>query len=158
MSGLGLSALVSIAVLCFALCSMFIFAIRRPYILQMALRSLKGHKKMNAALLCAACVSTTVISGSLIAGDSLRESISEAVYENLGEVDEIVTSSGLFNASIIERLRNDQGLMSSIDEIAPLIHLQGLAENPDTSATTKSVNIMGIDEGFLNFGKLISSD
>jgi putative ABC transport system permease protein len=154
MSGLGLGAQISLVLLLLSICVMFVIGMKRPFVLRMAFRFLKSHFKMNMALLSAACVSTTVITGSLIAGDSLKESITEAVYENLGEVDEIVTSGTLFNTSIVQGLKEEAGLMDLVDHISPIIHISGIAVNPDTNARTQKASIIGIDGGFFEFGDL----
>jgi ABC-type lipoprotein release transport system permease subunit len=158
MSGLGMGALIAISVLMGMVVLMLIMGLRKPYIMRMALRSLTRHKKMNLALVSATCISTTVICGSLIAGDSLSASITDAVFENLGEVDEIVISNRLFDTSIINRISQNATLSNEIDHISPLIHMQAIAENTETSARTRSATIIGFDPGFLDFGTLYSKD
>jgi ABC-type lipoprotein release transport system permease subunit len=158
MSGLGMGALVALVVLVGLVVLMMVMGLRKPFIMRMAIRSLSRHKKMNLALVSATCISTTVICGSLIAGDSLSASITDAVFENLGEVDEVVSSNRLFDTSIIDRLKQDPELMDETDHISPLILMQGIAENSQTKARTRSANIIGFDPGFIDFGKFYSLD
>jgi hypothetical protein len=152
MSGLGTFALIIISIFIVIMISITILGGKKPYLLTIAIRSLKGHFNMNMALLCATCVATTVITGSLIAGDSLKESIEVAAYENLQEVDEVVTTDGLFNESIVSRLKDNSELMDQVDHLAPLIYLKGSAEHPQTGARTQKANIIGFDPDFLDFG------
>ncbi len=155
---LGLPALISLTFFLLLVGIMLLSSIKKPYIITSAVRFLRSHAKMNMALICAACVSTIVITGSLIAGDSLRESITDAVYDNLGGVDEIITSDNLFNGSIVVRLAENESLMGVVDRISPLIYMKGVAESPSTGARTRTANIIGFDQSFLGFGTLISVD
>jgi ABC-type antimicrobial peptide transport system permease subunit len=126
--------------------------------MRIALRNLRGLSKMNLALLSATCVSTIVITGSLIAGDSLRESITNAAYENLSEVDEIATSYRLLNASVLTGLSEDESFMDEVDHLSPLIHMRGIVEDPTTGARTQTAYVIGFDYTFLAFGDMISLD
>jgi ABC-type lipoprotein release transport system permease subunit len=158
MSGLGLGAQIALALLIALVVLMLLFGIRKSYILRMAVKSLKRHKKMNMALLSATCISTTVIVGSLIAGDSLSASITDAVFDNLGEVDEVVISNRLFDTAIIDRLNDDSTLMESVDLLSPIIHMQGIAENSQTKARTRTATIIGFEPGFFDFGEMVYTD
>ncbi|MEE9150914.1 MAG: hypothetical protein V3U20_03670, partial [Thermoplasmata archaeon] len=156
MSDLGLGAIITLIILLLLLVILLLFSLRRPSVINIAVRNLRGFTKMNLALLSATCVSTIVITGSLIAGDSLRESITNAAYDNLSEVDEIVTSDKLFNGSILDGLAQNDALMEEVDHLAPLIQMRGIVENPQTGARTRTANIIGFDDAFLGFGNLIS--
>jgi ABC-type lipoprotein release transport system permease subunit len=158
MSGLGLGALITLIILLLLLGIIVLFSLKQPSVISIAVRNLKGFTKMNLALLSATCVSTIVITGSLIAGDSLRESITNAAYDNLSEVDEIITSDKLFNDSIANRLAGDEALTEKVDHISPLIHMRGIAENPSTGTRTRTAYIIGFDQAFLDFGDMISTD
>ncbi|UCE73161.1 MAG: ABC transporter permease [Methanomassiliicoccales archaeon] len=158
MSGLGLGALVSLVFFLVIVVIMLVMGMMRPHTIDIALRNFKSRIKMNMALICAACISTMVICGSLIAGDSLSESITDAVYDNLSEVDEVVPADSLFNGSILDGLSENESLTASTDHMAALIHMEGIAENPETGSRTRKANIIGFDEAFLDFGSLISAD
>jgi ABC-type antimicrobial peptide transport system permease subunit len=158
MNGLGLEALISLIIFLLLVGIILLFGIKRPYTINIAIRNLRGLTKMNLALISATCVSTIVITGSLIAGDSLTGSIRDAAYENLSEVDEIVTSDKLFNESILERLAGNGVLMEEVDHLSPLIHMRGIVENPSTGTRTRTAHIIGFDDAFLGFGDLISTD
>jgi len=158
MSDLGLCAMIFLLIFLLLLGILFYLTVKKPFSLGIAYGYLKRNMKMNLALMSAACVSTIVICGSLIAGDSLRESITNAAYENLGEVDEIITSDRLFNASLVDGLSQDGALMESVDHLAPLIYLNGIAENPRTGTRSRNANIIGFEDSFLKFGTLKSID
>jgi len=152
----GPGALISLILFLLMTGMIFLALLRQPFIIQIALRFLRGHTKMNAVFICASCISTVVITGSLIAGDSLKGSITHAAYDNLGEVDEIVTSDRLFNGSLVDRLAENESLMAKVDHIAPLIHLQGFAENPTTGTRTRNARFIGFDQSYLDLGELVS--
>ncbi len=158
MTGPGPEALLSLAFLFLVLVAMGCFLFRKPFLAVMVLRLLRGHARSNLALLCAACISTAVISGALATGDSLEESIQGAAYDNLGEVDEVISSETLFNASLLDRLEANRSLMKDVDHLGELIYVAGTAENAGTGARTLDARIIGFDEDFLDFGKLVSRD
>ena len=128
----------------------------QTYIMKLAMRFLKGHSKMNTMFICASCICSMVITGSLIAGDSLRVSITHAAYANLGEVDEVITSDSIFNESLMDRISMDKELMEQVDHVAPLLLFHGFAENPSTGTIMRDTGIIGFDGSFLAFGGLMS--
>jgi ABC-type lipoprotein release transport system permease subunit len=156
----GLETIAIILFVCFLIITILIFflGMLKPHIMIIALRYIKGHMRANLALMAAACVATAVITGSLIAGDSLERSITEAAYDNLGEVDLIVTSDNLFNISIAQKLLVDTTLTQEIDGLAPVIHVVGVVSNPDTGAKARRVNILGFDSQFFEFGDMFAPD
>lgn len=158
MVGLGTIALFLLMLSLLTAGSVLILCKRRTYLIAIAVRLLKGHRNSNLALTCAACVSTIVVTGSFIAGDSLRESITNAVYDNLSEVDEVITSDRLFNASVATRLAENETLNELIDHVSSGIQIRGIVENPTTGARTNNANIIGFDESFFELGELISTD
>ena len=153
---LGPGALISLGILLVLMGMIFLQLLRRPYTLRIALRFLRGHAKMNAVFICASCISALVITGSLIAGESLRTSITRAAYENLGEVDEIITSDRFFNGSISDGLAAHGMLMNEVDHIVPLIYLEGSAGSTTTGMRTMDARIIGFEDSFLELGTLTS--
>jgi len=107
---------------------------------------------MNLSFLAASAVAAMVITGSLVAGDSLKGSIVSAVYENLGEVDEVVVSEQLFRQGIVDELEANKSLTQVVDHVAPLLFLDGVVENPKYGERTGKARIIGFDERFLEFG------
>ncbi|UCF07481.1 MAG: ABC transporter permease [Thermoplasmata archaeon] len=158
MNGLGTGALFFLAIFLSVVGIMLISGLRTPHVFTIALRQLKGHAKPNVALLCAACVGSAVITGSLLSGDSLQSSITDAAYQNLNEVDHIITSDKLFNTSILDRLAANSTLQETVDHLAPALLLDGMVENPDTGAKTRRANLIGFETRFLDFGELMSTE
>jgi len=152
----GPGAQLSLIVLVLLLGTLSLCFMRRPYVLTMALRFLRRRSKLNMAMVSATCISTLVITGSLIAGHSLERSIESAAYENLGEIDELVSSDRFFDASLMDRLAANASLMEKVDHLAPLLYLDGIAGNPTTGTRTGTAKIVGFDHGFLGFGELVS--
>ncbi|UCE39410.1 MAG: ABC transporter permease [Thermoplasmata archaeon] len=156
MSGLGIGALILFVLFLITVAGVLGLGILQPQVVTIAIRSLRGHAKTNLALIAATCISTLVITGSLISGDSLRASITDAAYDNLGEVDEIITSDRLFSGSILDSLMDNNDLMDDVDHLAPIIYMKGIAESPSTGARTTKANLIGINEAFFEFGSMLS--
>lgn len=75
-----------------------------PALLVLALRPVQrrlairypARRRMEAALVIVGCMlGTSIITGSLIVGDTIDRSIRASAYEQLGPVDELITVSGL---------------------------------------------------------------
>ncbi len=102
--------LVGLLFLVFA-ASIFI-ALRRPILRRLAFRQVARRRREAALVIAGSMLGTAIIVGSLIVGDTLNFSVKQAAYENLGPIDETVTSASLTQgASVAERLatafRND---------------------------------------------------
>ena len=88
------------------------------------------------------------------------------VYDNLGDVDEVISSSGLFNESILGDISADPAALEVTDAYAPLIALKGSARNRETGLTesgrqinrdafTTTVDTGDLMERMWGFGRII---
>jgi len=67
-------------------------AIRRPFLRKLALRQIARRRGEAALVVIGSVLGTAIIIGSLIVGDTLNFSVKQAAYNNLGPIDEIVSS------------------------------------------------------------------
>ncbi|MCK4948580.1 MAG: FtsX-like permease family protein [Thermoplasmata archaeon] len=139
----------SLGIISFTVALVAIFALRSRGLLKTALRLFSRKKKLTVLTIMALVVGSSIVTGSLAVGDSMRYAIVEGVYDDLGNVDEVVSSGGLFNESILGDVSIDPALLEVTDAIAPLIVLKGSARNEATGLTESRTNILGYDDDLL---------
>ncbi len=117
-------------------------------------RSLTGHWKLNLAVALAAASATTVLTGALLVGDSVRGSLKDLVLDRLGSIQEMLISDHYFRAQLVVEL-NDKLSQGSYgyDAAAGVILLpQTSAEtaNSETKRRANQVLLLGGDAAFWN--------
>ena len=65
-----------------------------------AKRSFLHNWRVNLAVILGAAISTAVITGALIVGDSVRGSLLDLTIERLGKIDEIVLADRFFRREL----------------------------------------------------------
>jgi putative ABC transport system permease protein len=100
-----------VALLGLALAVGAFIAVRRPVLRRLALRQIARRRGEAALVVVGSVLGTAIIIGSLVVGDTLNFSIKQAAYDNLGPIDEIVSSPVLAQgdqaAQRVGRLRGD---------------------------------------------------
>ena len=104
-------------------------------------KSLRYFWRMNLTLIGAVAVTTAVLTGALLVGDSVRASLRNLTLNRLGKINYALLSERFFH----QRL----GMESSGGHAAPAILLQGSATLNKKRASNIQIN--GIDSGFLSF-------
>ena len=104
-------------------------------------RNLRYFRGVNLALIAGMIVATAVLSGALMVGDSVRQSLAELARERLGKVDEALIAHRFFDQSLAERLASDPKLAGQY-EIVPATILSGGASNENETVRAGSVQIL----------------
>ncbi len=111
-------------------------------------RSLSHYWRVNLAVVAGVGVAVAVLSGALLVGSSVRQSLRELALGRLGTVDTVVTAPTFFR----ERLAAELGAAAADFEAAvPLIALNGFATDPASGRRAFGVQVYGIDERFWAF-------
>src|SRR5262245_49371157 len=100
----------------------------------MILRSLKYFWRIHLAVIAGAAVTTAVLTGALLVGDSVRGSLRSLVLERLGKIDSALISEKFFR----EDLSHDLNAVPAITASATAV-----AENSGARAT--GITVHGID-------------
>jgi putative ABC transport system permease protein len=100
----------------------------------MILRSLKYFWRIHLAVIAGAAVTTAVLTGALLVGDSVRGSLRNLVLERLGKIDHALISEKFFR----EDLARDINAVPAITASATAV-----AENSGARAT--GITVHGID-------------
>jgi len=105
-------------------------------------QSLIHYWRTHLAVLLGAAVTTAVLTGALIVGDSLKGSLRELTLARLGTVDWALVGGRPFRSS----LAGDLAVAGS--EPVPLLMLRAAATAADSGARASKVTLWGVDERF----------
>lgn len=112
------------------------------------LRGLTHFWKANLAVALGAAVASTVLTGALLAGDSVRGSLRDLTLDRLGAIEGALVSESFFR----EKLADDL-------EAAPAIVARGTAVHGSPQTRASKVAIYGVDGRFASlFGEKIGEN
>ncbi len=114
-------------------------------------RSLKHYWAINLAVVLAAAVSTAVLTGALLVGDSVRGSLRDLTLDRLGGVDFALVAPRFFRSDLVDDLTSQPRVDGSIDRLAALIIQRGSAVHSDSRQRAAGVNIYGVESNFNSF-------
>jgi len=111
---------------------------------QLILRNLLFFRKQNLATLTGVAISTAILTGALVVGDSVRYSLQNITLSRLGKISYTVSAGDrFFSQALADSLSGKLG-----SPVAPVIQLEGVASNPDSNTRINKVQIIGIDRSF----------
>jgi len=121
---------------------------------------------VHLAVILGAAVTSAVLTGALLVGDSVRGSLRDLTFERLGQIDFAFISDRFFREKLPVELEADPSVARTFKEIVPAILLQGTATHADSNLRASNVNVQGIDERFprlfglpaQTLGNLLSAD
>ena len=134
-------------------------AVRRPFLRRLALRQIARRRGEAALVVAGSVLGTAIIIGSLIVGDTLNFSVRQTAYQNLGPIDEIVSSptvaQGDQAARRIERLRGDSdvdGLLTLRGDQAAVVRGSGADRTAEPRASVWEVDFAQAADRNLRLG------
>jgi putative ABC transport system permease protein len=140
-SGLLLGVVVALLLL------VALLAVKNKTMFKVGVRNLARRPKNAAIVIAALLISTAIISGSLVASDSLNYAVVRATYDALGNVDEIVTMNGQsFNVSVYEKLAADPNVANNTKGLSASLYGQVPSVDDVTSGITSTqVTLVGLN-------------
>jgi len=115
---------------------------------KLAKRSLRFYWRTNLGVLLSVAVSTAVLTGALIVGDSVRHSLMMMVEARLGATQlALVSQNRFFKADLADRLSAELNVT-----VAPVLRLRGMIANSDGTRLANRVEVLGVDERFFQIG------
>ncbi len=80
----------------------FLYVIaRKPVLRRLALRNAVRRPRETALVVLGSLLGTAIMTGSFVVGDTFNASIRRAAHEQLGPIDEIVSTNGLAGAALL---------------------------------------------------------
>ncbi len=125
---------------------------------QIALKSLRFHRRVNWAIALGVAAATAVLTGALIVGDSMRGSLRDLTLERLGSIDSIVMGEGFFSEGLATALKASPEFNQSFSTATPIIFFQNGSAQCGSGPTLGQVNLLGIRDGFWALGDERVSD
>jgi len=117
-------------------------------LLRLVKRSLGFYWRTNLAVCLAVMVSTAVLTGALVVGDSVRYSLKMMVTARLGRAQlAIAAQNRFFRAGLANELAAELNTT-----VAPLLQLRGLIANSNGSKRANRIQVLGVDERFFTVG------
>jgi ABC-type antimicrobial peptide transport system permease subunit len=104
-------------------------------------RNLGYYWRTNLAVILGVATAVAVLSGALLVGDSVRESLRDLVLARLGKTEGVVTSAQFFR----EQLSN------AVPGSAPMIAMQGVVTHEKDGRRAANVSVYGVDDRFWKF-------
>ena len=111
-------------------------------------RSLIFHWRRYLPVLIATVIAAAVVTGALIVGDSVKESLRVLGLDRIGAIDTVLSSDHLVDESLAGRLLSEATFQKSFSQIVPIIRLDGSVLSPKLGRRTSSVAIHGITGSF----------
>ncbi|WP_372642152.1 ABC transporter permease [Ancylomarina sp.] len=113
-------------------------------IYQYILKSLWFFRKQHLAVLLGTIISTAVLTGALIIGDSVRSSLHTLLNMRLGEIEYAMPTGDRFvRAELAKDISADLGI-----NVSPVLSVKGLAIESDSQTRANGVQVYGIDKTF----------
>ncbi|MGZ7130218.1 MAG: ABC transporter permease [Halobacteriota archaeon] len=139
-----------------------VLAVRHRILFTMGVRNFARRPKNTVVVIAGLLISTAVISGSLVAGDSFNYTIQKITYDTLGPVDEVVTVGSqygtyqFFNASAYDKLAGDPSVTGLVAGIAPEVSINvPLVRDASSGVTATGARVFGtnltVDKSFGSF-------
>lgn len=111
------------------------------------IKSLWFFRKQHFAVFLGTIVSTAVLTGALVIGDSVKYSLHELVNLRLGKVEyAMATGDRYVGSDLAKKMEMDLNA-----NIAAVLQTNGMAVLPEKSLRINNVQVYGVDQQFWNF-------
>ncbi len=128
---------------------------------QIAFCSLRHYWPTDLVVALGVAAATAVLTGALIVGDSMQESLRALTLDRLGKIDEMLLSDGFFRAELANELAQTDQFKSDYSAAVPAILFpNGTVEfQPGSDASERkiarvsNVNVIGITPEFWSLDK-----
>jgi putative ABC transport system permease protein len=115
---------------------------------QLAKRSIVFYWRTNLGVLLAVAVSTAVLTGAMLVGDSVRHTLHMMLIARLGETDlALVAGDRFFRSKLADELAARLNT-----QVAPVLQLPGLISNSDGTKRANKITVLGVDQEFYGIG------
>ena len=114
-------------------------------LISLILRNLKYYRKSYLAILAGTVISTALLTGALVVGDSVRYSLVKLTETRLGKTRFAIQSSDrFFRQQLASELAGH-----TKSPVAAVLQLEGIAVNSDNKTQVNQVEVLGMDENFI---------
>ncbi len=107
-------------------------------------RNLAYYWRTNIPVIAGVAIAVAVLSGALLVGQSVRDSLRRLFYERIGLTEYIITAQNFFGEDLADAFKSGSAA-------CPIVYLKGMVTNEKTGIRAHDVNIYGIDDRFWKF-------
>ncbi len=116
---------------------------------KLILKSLSFYRRTHLSVLLGTLVTTAILTGALIVGDSVKFSLKRIALLRLGNTQyAIKTNDRFFRQKLATELSDDLNIIT-----APLLKLDGIAINSSKQTRANKIQVIGVNENFWKIGK-----
>ena len=117
-----------------------------------AIRSFLHYLRFNLTVAIGVAISTAILTGGLIVGDSVRYSLEQGTRYRLGETRTAITTGDRFTTASLAALLQEE-LTDTLDHYpdvvcAPMFQLQGVATADGGRLRINRIQVLGVNEQF----------
>ena len=105
------------------------------------------HWRTNVAVVVGVAAAVSVLSGALLVGHSVRESLRDIAVSRLGRTEHVISSVGFFRGALAGEITKSSSDISA----APLIAASGMVTSEKSGRRAADVLVYGVDERFWSF-------
>jgi putative ABC transport system permease protein len=120
--------------------------------LRLVLRSLTFHATKHLAVTLGVLAATAVLTGALVVGDSVRQSLRQLALDRLGKIDHLLLVDQFFRVQLIEELTATPAFQRDFAAAVPAIIIPTasaeLERTDDSRSRAGGVNLIAADQGF----------
>lgn len=114
------------------------------------LSSLWYYRKQHIAVFLATLISTAVLTGALIVGDSVKYSLTNLVNKRLGNIEYALVSGDRFvRSQLASEISDDLNIPA-----ASVLMLQGIAINSQSQKRLNKVQVLGVETDFWSLSNI----
>ena len=113
-------------------------------------RSLFHYWRLNLAVAVGVALTSAILSGALVVGDSVKESLRRNAEARISKVETVVIGGErFFTAALADRVREASGAKV----VAPVMQVEGTASAQGGGSRENGVQVLGVDENFWKLGE-----
>ena len=114
---------------------------------KLLLRSLWFYRRLNLTVILGVALSTAILLGAMIIGDSVRFSLQQLTYARLGSTTQVITAGErLFSKRLSEDISRNHGLMTT-----PMLRSNGVGIIDGGKSQFNQLAVWGVDSALSNF-------
>jgi len=106
---------------------------------------LRHHRRIHFAVALGIAVTTAVLTGALLVGDSMRGSLRDRALSRLGNIDELLVVDKFFRAELAGEVTKSWGGVAC----KPAIVLEGSVTQPDSKARAAGIAFFGLTDDWI---------
>ncbi len=114
---------------------------------RLILRNLIFFRRTNLPVIAGVAAAVAVLSGALLVGQSVRESLRRLLFERIGAAEYVLTADAFFSEKLA-------GSLPDTAAACPIISIKGVLSHEKTGIRAHNVNVYGVDERFWKFQNL----